>query len=81
MVDRDGVRSWTTSAVGALMASGDVVASLSRFVSSPSSSGLQLLGERTSSGHDELCVRGGNSGGVGGALLEGVGMLMIWRCE
>jgi hypothetical protein len=32
-----------------------------------------------SSGHEELCVRDGNSGGVGGVLLDGVGMLMNWR--
>lgn len=78
VVDRDSVRSWTISAVGTLMAPGDVVASfsLSRFISGPSSSGRQLLWGRMSSGHEELCVRGGNSGGVGGVVLEGVGMLI-----
>jgi hypothetical protein len=79
VVDRDSARSSTISAIGALMASGDDVVSalLSIFIASPSSSGSQLLGERMSSGHEELCARGGNPGGVGGCvLLEGVGMMM-----
>lgn len=77
VADRDVSRGWVFSAVGALMVSvdDDVASSLSLFNSGPSSLGLQLLGERMSSGHEELCVRCGNSGGVGGVLLEGVGIV------
>lgn len=62
---------------GALTGSGDDESTSwpSIFISSPSWSGRQLLRDASSiSGHEELCVRGGRSGG---GLLEGVGMLEV----
>lgn len=78
VVERDGDMASAVSLLGVSINSplDDVVAPDATAVRfSASCSGRQALDGRMSSGHEELCARGGNAGGVGDVMLDGVGMV------